>query len=66
MGTEEERPQTFLEWVLALLEERFPWLGPEHDEPASGAETVDELADLHHRLIQKRDKANGEDADPKT
>jgi hypothetical protein len=66
MGTEGERPQTFIEWVLALLEERFPWLGSENEEPASGAETVDELADLHHRLIQKRDKASGEDADPQT
>ena len=66
MGAEDERPQTFVERVLALLEERFPWLGSEHDEPASGAETVDELANLHHTLIQKRDKASGKDADPET
>jgi hypothetical protein len=66
VGTEEERPQTFIEWVLALLEDRFPWLGSEHHEPASGAETVDELANLHHTLLQKRDKASGEDADSET
>jgi hypothetical protein len=66
MGTEEEHPQTFIEWVLALLEERFLWLGSEHDEPASGAETVDELANLHHTLIQEQDKASGEDANPET
>jgi hypothetical protein len=24
MGSEEDHPQTFVEWVLALLEERFP------------------------------------------
>jgi hypothetical protein len=66
MRAEDERPQTFVEWVLALLEERFPWLGSEQVEPASGAETVDKLANLHHMLIQEQDKVSGEDADPKT
>ena len=47
MGAEEERPQTFVDWVLALLEERFPWLGSGQDEPVGGADTVDELADLY-------------------
>ena len=64
MGSEQERPQTFVEAVLALLEERFPWLGSGHDEPVSGAATVDELGDLYHSLIRERDKANREDADP--
>ena len=66
MGSEQERPQTFVEAVLALLEERFPWLGSEHDEPVSGADTVDELANLHRSLIQERDKASRGDADRKT
>ena len=63
MGTEQERPQTFVEAVLALLEERFPWLGSGHDEPVSGADTVDELGDLYHSLIRERDKARHEDVD---
>jgi hypothetical protein len=37
-----------------LLEERFPWLGKNNDEPVSGANTVDELADLHRILIDRR------------
>ena len=66
MGAENERSQTFVEWVLALLEERFPWLGPGRDEPIGGADTVDELADLHKSLIEQRDKARREDNDPRT
>jgi hypothetical protein len=66
MGTSKESAGTFVEAVLDLLEERFPWLGSGEDEPVSGAETVDELADLYHALIQKRDKARREDACPKT
>ena len=45
MENNEAQPQTFVEMVLALLEDYFPWLGT--DEPASGAETVDQLSDLH-------------------
>ena len=65
MGAEEERPQTFVEWVLALLEERFPWLGSGQDEPVGGADTVDELADLYKSLIEQRDKARRENGDPR-
>jgi hypothetical protein len=66
MGTKEACPQTFVERVLALLEERFPWLGSSQDEPVSGADTVDELSDLYRSLVKKREKARGEDADPET
>ena len=65
MGAEEERPQTFIEWILALLEERFPWLGSGQDEPVGGADTVDELADLYKSLIEQRDKARRENGDPR-
>ena len=65
MGAEDERPQTFVEWVLALLEERFPWLGSRQDEPVGGADTVDELADLYQSLIEQRDKARRENGDPR-
>ena len=65
MGAESERSQTFVEWVLALLEERFPWLGSEQDEPVGGADAVDELADLYKSLIEQRGKARREDGDPR-
>ena len=65
MRAENERSQTFVEWVLALLEERFPWLGSGQDEPVGGADTVDELADLYKWLIDQRDKARREISDPR-
>ena len=65
MGAENERSQTFVEWVLALLEERFPWLGSEQDEPVGGADTVDELADLYTSLIEQRDGARRESGAPR-
>lgn len=61
MSNEDRRSRTVVEWVLALLEERFPWLGNDKDEPVSGANTVDELAELHRSLIELRDaKARNE------
>jgi hypothetical protein len=65
MRAENERSQTFVERVLALLEERFPWLGSGQDKPVGGADTVDELADLHKSLIEQRDKARRENCDPR-
>jgi hypothetical protein len=46
MGAENVRPRTFVEGVLALLEERFPWPGSGQDEPVGGADAIDEHADL--------------------
>jgi len=54
MTIEDRRSHAFAEKVLALLEERFPWLGKEDDEQVSGADTVHELADLYRSLIEKR------------
>jgi hypothetical protein len=65
MGAEEERPKTFVEWVLALLEGRFPWLGSGRDEPVGGADTMDELADLYKSPIEQRDTARRENGDPR-
>ena len=65
MRAEVERSQTFVEWVLALLEERFPWLGSGRDEPVGGADTVDELADLYKALMEQRDTARCENGDPR-
>jgi hypothetical protein len=53
MKIEDSASQTFVERVLVLLEEKFPWLGKENDDPVSGADTVDELADLHRSLIDR-------------
>ena len=53
--TKGNRPlQTFVEWVLQLLEDRFPWLGKTTDEQISGADTVDQLTDLHRELKIRR------------
>jgi hypothetical protein len=59
MENQGRRPQTFVERVLAILEERFPWLGSDQDEPVSGADTVNEIADLYHTLLRERDKDRG-------
>jgi len=37
-----------------LLEDRFPWLGKTADEQISGADTVDQLTDLHRELKIRR------------
>jgi hypothetical protein len=54
MKDRDRHQQTFVDNVLKLLEEKFPWLGKENDEPVSGADTVDELADMHRCLIDQR------------
>ena len=56
MANIQQRPKNFVERVLALLEERFPWLGSGQDEQVCGADTVDELADLYHSLLRERNK----------
>jgi hypothetical protein len=51
MPNKDSDPQTFVEMVLALLEDRFPWLGSEDE--VSGADIVQELSHLHGDLIRK-------------
>jgi hypothetical protein len=65
MEADEERPPTFVESVLALLKERFPWLGSGQDEPVSGADTVDDLAGLYRSLIEQRAKSRRKNGDPR-
>jgi hypothetical protein len=48
MPTSSSEPQTFVEMVLTLLEDRFPWLGK--DSPATGSDVVETLSDLHTTL----------------
>ncbi len=54
MTKENRPPRTFVEWMLQLLEERFPWLGKTTDEQISGADTVDQLTDLYWELKIRR------------
>ena len=54
MTKENRPPRTFVELVLQLLEDRFPWLGKTTDEQISGADIVDQLTDLHRELKSKR------------
>ena len=53
MAERDRHQQTFIENVLMLLEEKFPWLGKENDDQVSGADTVDELADMHRSLVNQ-------------
>jgi hypothetical protein len=46
-------PVTFLDMVLVLLEDQFPWLATESQDAASGADTVDQLIKLHASLLQQ-------------
>ena len=52
MAHHETGPRTFVEMVLLLLEDRFPWLGS--DQPVSGSDTVGQLSDLHQALLKQR------------
>jgi hypothetical protein len=61
MEDQGQHPQTLVERVLALLEDRFPWLVSGNDEPVSGADTVYEIADLYQSLLRERDKDRGND-----
>ena len=54
MADRDRHLRTFIDDVLLLLEEKFPWLGKENDELVSSADTVDELADMHRSLIDQR------------
>lgn len=45
-------PQTLSEMFLVLLEDRFPWLGT--DDPADGADTVEQLSEHHQSLLERR------------
>jgi hypothetical protein len=46
-------PITFVDMVLALLENQFPWLATDSQTPVSGADTVDQLTELHALLLQQ-------------
>jgi hypothetical protein len=60
MPQNKHEPQTFVEMVLAFLELHFPWLSSNAEEQVSGADTVQELTELHEDLTQQRDASRRE------
>jgi hypothetical protein len=65
VAQENRPPRTFVEWVLHLLEERFPLLGTEEEMQVSGADTIDQLTDLYcelkrrHKTCRRNAEKNG-------
>lgn len=55
MSKDDPETQTFVEMVLALLENRFPWIGNDNEE-VSGADAIEELNHLHQDLTERRDR----------
>ena len=58
MNAIDSAPQTLSEMFLVLLEDRFPWLGT--DDPADGADTVEQLSELHQSLLERRSAMQSE------
>ena len=46
-------PVTFVDMVLVLLEDQFPWLATDSRDAVSGADTVDQLIKLHSSLLRQ-------------
>jgi hypothetical protein len=46
-------PVTFVDMVLVLLEDQFPWLATDSRDVVSGADTVDQLIKLHSSLLRQ-------------
>jgi hypothetical protein len=46
-------PVTFVDMVLVLLEDQFPWLATESQDAVSGADTVDQLIKLRALLLRQ-------------
>ncbi len=55
MNESDRYPQTFVEWVLTLLEAQFPWLVGKDGQQVSGVDAVDGLSELHRKLTQQRE-----------
>ena len=53
MPSENRDPRTFSDMVLVLLENKFPGLVHGGAVPLSGADTIDELSQLHHALLEQ-------------
>ena len=46
-------PVTFVDMVLVLLEDQFPWLATDSRDAVSGANIVDQLIQLHSSLLRQ-------------
>ena len=46
-------PVTFVDMVLVLLEDQFPWLATDSRDAVSGANTVDQLIKLRALLLRQ-------------
>jgi hypothetical protein len=46
-------PVTFVDMVLVLLENQFPWLATEPQNSISGADTIDQLIKLRALLLRQ-------------
>jgi hypothetical protein len=44
---------TFVDMVLVLLEDQFPWLATDSRDAVSGADTVDQLIKLRALLLRQ-------------
>jgi hypothetical protein len=47
MTHDDSGPVTFVDMVLVLLENQFPWLATQSQDAISGADTIDQLIKLH-------------------
>lgn len=67
MGPRKNESRTLLERVLALLEERFPWLGSARDEPIGGSgDSIDMRPEPDQPAVQKPDEERPGDSDPES
>ncbi len=67
MGPRKRKSQTLLERVLALLDERFPWLGSGRNEPiARSGNSIDVRPDPDQSAVQERDDERPGDGDPES
>jgi hypothetical protein len=46
-------PVSFVDMVLVLLENQFPWLATRSQDAISGADTIDQLSKLYASLLQQ-------------
>jgi hypothetical protein len=46
-------PVTFVDMVLVLLEDQFPWLATDSRDAVSGADTVDQLIKMRALLLRQ-------------
>jgi hypothetical protein len=53
MTHDDSGPVTFVDMVLVLLENQFPWLATQSQDVINGADTIDQLIKLHASLLQQ-------------